>query len=144
MKGYFMKSISALLVLLALCLPALPSRADEPSIDTAIAALEKQIARDEGIVARPANIAATRQARLRIGQDLNEFQFIINHFERHFAASDPAMIKDLHRIFDEEKADAADERYSHRYLDSTREMVKANLPVKKAILKRVRDVLEGK
>lgn len=139
-----MKQVFALFVLLALCLPAAPSRAEEPSVDDAIAALERQIARDEGIAARSANIAATRQARQRIGDDLKEFQFIINHFERHFADVDPRMIKDLNRIFDEEKAEAADERYSHRHLDSTRNMVNGNLPVKKAILKRARDLLEEK
>lgn len=139
-----MKSIFALLLLLAIGLPALPSWAEAPSIDAAIAVLEKQIARDEGIVSRPANISATRQARQQIRDGLNELQFIITHFERHFAANEPQMIKDLHRIFDEEKAEAANDRFSHRYLDSTRNMVKENLPVKKAILKRARDLLEGK
>lgn len=139
-----MKPVSVLLLFLAICVSALPSWAEEPSIDTAIATLEKQIARDEGIVSRPANIAATRQARKQIGDELNELQFVINHFERHFAANEPRMMKDLHRIFDEEKAEAADERYSHRYLDSTREMVKANLPFKKAILKRARELAYGK
>lgn len=139
-----MKPVSALLLLLAVYLPSVPLWAEQPSIDAAIAVLEKQIARDEGIVSRPANIAATRQARQQIGDGLNELQFVINHFERHFAADDPQMIKDLQRILDEEQTEAADERFSHRSLDSTRNMVKENLPVKKAILKRARDLLEGK
>lgn len=139
-----MKPLSALLLLLALCLTAAPSWAEDSSIDTAIASLEKQIARDEEIVSRPANIAATRLARQQLGDGLNEFQFIINHFERHFAEADPRMMKDLNRIHDEEKAEAGNERFSHRFLDSTREMVKANLPVKKAILKRARDMAYGR
>ncbi len=139
-----MKWVSAMLVVLAVGLPALPARAGAPSIDTAIAALEKQITRDEGIISHTANITATKQARQQIRDGLNEFQFIINHFERHFAAEEPQMIKDLQRIYGEEKAEAANERFSHRYLDSTRNMVMANLPVKKAILKRSRDLAYGK
>lgn len=144
MRRNFMKPVSALLLLLAVYLPSVPLWAEQPSIDAAIAVLEKQIARDEGIVSRPANITATRQARQRIGDGLNELQFVINHFERHFAANDPQMIKDLHRILDGEKAAAGDDRYSHRYLDSTRNMVIENLPFKKAILKRARDLAYGK
>lgn len=139
-----MKQISALLLFLALCFPFVPARADDPSIDTAIGILEKQIARDEGIVSRPANIAATRQARQQIGDGLRELEFVITHFERHFGDADPQMIKEMKRIFDGEKAEAGSERFSHRSLDSTRNMVAANLPLKKAILKRARDLLEGR
>ena len=143
MRRNCMKPLSALLLLLALCLSAAPSWAEDSSIDTAIASLEKQIARDEEIVSRPANIAATRLARQQIGDGLNEFQFIINHFERHFAEADPQMIKDLNRIRNEEETEAGNERFSHRSLDSTRNMVGANLPLKKAILKRARDLAYG-
>lgn len=139
-----MKQIPALLLLLAFCFPVVPARADDPSIDTAIGILEKQIARDEGIVSRPANITATKMARQQIGDGLRELEFVINHFERHFAAIDPAMIAELKRIHGEEKAEAANERFSHRYLDSTRSMVAANLPLKKAILKRARDMVYGR
>lgn len=138
-----MKPVSVLFLFLALCLPVLTARAEDPSIDTAIATLENQISRDEGIVSHPANIAATKQARLQIGDGLPAFQSVIANFERHFAAVDPQMIKDLNRILDEEKEEAANERFSHRYLDSTRETVKRNLPLKKAILKRARDLANG-
>lgn len=139
-----MKPLSAPLLSLALCFTALPARAEAPSIDTAIAVLEKHIARDEEIAARPANIAATRQARQRLEDGLNEAQFIINHFERHFGATDPAMIAELKRIHGEEKAEAGNERYSHRSLDGTRDMVMRNLPSKKASLKRARELTGGR
>ncbi len=138
-----MKAASALFLCLVLAASALPVLAEGPSIDTAIAVLEKHIARDEEIASRPANIAATRQARQRLGEGLNELQFIINHFESHFGGTDPQMIKDLHRILDEEKAEAGNERYSHRQLESTRDMVVSNLPLKKAILKRARELAGG-
>ncbi len=138
-----MKPLSALLVLLALGCAALPARAEDPSIDTAIAILEKHIARDEEIISRPANIAATRQARQRLGDGLNELQFVINHFERHFGENDPQMIKDLRRIYDQEETEAGNERYSHRQLESTRDVVMSNLPLKKGILKRAREMVGG-
>ncbi|MBI5638445.1 MAG: hypothetical protein HZA03_10790 [Nitrospinae bacterium] len=139
-----MKQVSVLLLLLGFCLPVLPARAEVISIDTAITAFEKQIMRDEGIVSRPANITATKLARQQIRDGLRELEFVITHFERHFAAIDPQMIKDMNRIFKAEEAEAANERFSHRHLDSTRNMVAANLPVKKAILKRARDMVYGR
>ncbi len=126
---------------LFLALASLAAHAADTTIDTAITTLEMHIKRDEAILARPANLAAVKQARAQLRDGLRELDFVINRFERHFGGTEPRMMEDLHRIRDEEEQEANTERLTHRFLENTRATVEKNLPTKKAILKRARELV---
>ncbi|GMT43099.1 MAG: hypothetical protein IEMM0002_1510 [bacterium] len=112
---------------------SMPAEAANIDKKEAIKILTTHIARDEAALSSPANVANTRQTRLRLKNGIQELKRITEQLEIMYGKN-RKMIHELSRILEEEKKEADNPSISHRNRKGLRNMLKNNLEVKQRAL----------